>query len=135
ALAVIASACGDDPTPGTGLEPGETGPAPAAFVPPGPGRWSSVMEWPHIAIHMTVLPDGQVLTWGGGEPTARDHRTTATTWNPANGRHTPAPVLNIDIFCSGHAVMPDGRVFIAGGHIADSIGIPDTRIFDPATNR
>ncbi|MGC2742382.1 MAG: carboxypeptidase regulatory-like domain-containing protein [Candidatus Angelobacter sp.] len=38
------------------------------------------------------------------------------------------------LFCAGHTTLADGRVFIAGGHIADYTGYPHAVIFNPATN-
>jgi len=36
------------------------------------------------------------------------------------------------LFCSGHALMSDGRLVISGGHKADGEGLDITTIFDPA---
>ncbi|HLK53091.1 MAG TPA: carboxypeptidase regulatory-like domain-containing protein, partial [Candidatus Angelobacter sp.] len=38
------------------------------------------------------------------------------------------------LFCAGHTTLADGRVLIAGGHIADYVGYPNVVIYDPATN-
>jgi hypothetical protein len=37
------------------------------------------------------------------------------------------------LFCSGHALMADGRVMVSGGHKKDDRGLDVTNIFDPAT--
>jgi hypothetical protein len=42
----------------------------------------------------------------------------------------PSPSL---LFCAGHDWLPDGRLFVAGGHITDLHGLPNANIFDPAT--
>src|SRR5215831_20080873 len=35
-----------------------------AFASPSTtGQWSTVYSWPDVAIHMSVLPDGRVLTY------------------------------------------------------------------------
>src|SRR5205807_3850758 len=31
-------------------------------------------------------------------------------------------------------VLPDGRLLVAGGHIADGYGLPNTNVFDPTTH-
>jgi len=52
---------------------------------------------------------------------------------------TPQPTLNdgttnANLFCSGHAFLPDGRLLVAGGHLADSHGLNQATIYDPAAN-
>jgi len=42
-------------------------------------------------------------------------------WNPANGQFTEVPVANsTNIFCSAHALLPDGQVISVGGTDHDS---------------
>ena len=43
----------------------------------------------------------------------------------------PAPA---NLFCAGHALLPDGRVFLAGGHIDDGKGLPNLTIFSGVTD-
>ena len=40
----------------------------------------------------------------------------------------------INLFCSGHAFMPDGRLLFTGGHIAQNYGDSGTAIFDYRNN-
>ena len=52
---------------------------------------------------------------------------------------TPQPTLNdgttnANLFCSGHAFLPDGRLLVAGGHLADGHGLNQATIYDPAAN-
>lgn len=85
------------------------------------GRWSEVQAWPVVAVHLHLLPDGRVLAWGkSGNP---------QIWDPATGGFTsvPSPVW---VFCAGHAFLPDGRLLVTGGHIADGQGLPNATIFD-----
>jgi len=35
------------------------------------------------------------------------------------------------LFCAGHALMPDGRLMVSGGHLKDDRGIPTTYFFSP----
>jgi galactose oxidase len=99
-------------------------PAPAALVaaatPSESGQWSAMFSWPIVAVHMMLLPNGRVLSIG---------RTGAPqVWNPATGTFAsvPAPAR---LFCSGHALLSDGRVFLAGGHISDAHGLPNITLF------
>ena len=85
------------------------------------GKWSGVIPWPIVAVHLAVLPDGRVLSMGKtGVP---------QIWDPETGEFTAAP-SPAWLFCSGHAFLPDGRLLVIGGHIDDSKGLPDATIFD-----
>ncbi len=99
--------------------------APALAEASASGQWTAPFPWPIVAIHMILLPDGRVLSIGRtGKP---------TIWNPTTGVFTtvPAPA---NLFCSGHTLLADGRVFVAGGHITDNHGLPNTTLFDPVHN-
>ncbi len=50
---------------------------------------------------------------------------------PTANRPTLADGTPINIFCSGHTFLPDGRLLVAGGHIVDSNGINQVSIYDP----
>ena len=41
---------------------------------------------------------------------------------------------NANLFCSGHAFLPDGRLLVAGGHRIDRNGLNQATIYDPAAN-
>jgi len=101
----------------------QLGSPPPSVGPSTVGGWSPVMSWPVVAIHSHVLPNGKVLTWG------RIPQGAPAEWNPADGTFQAMP-LAANIFCSGHALLPDGRLLVTGGHIADNTGLPDTYIFD-----
>ena len=101
-------------------------PPPATAPEPGAsqGQWSAPIAWPVVAVHLHVLPDGRVLSWGRiGDP---------QIWDPATGAFTPAPSAT-DVFCAGHTFLADGRLLVAGGHISDDHGLPDANVFDPST--
>ena len=55
-------------------------------------------------------------------------------WNPATGTVTPSARLGFDPFCSAHTFLPDGRLFVAGGHIQNWVGLPDASIYNPTNN-
>ena len=84
------------------------------------GEWSQSFSWPIVAVHMLLLPNGRVLSIG--------RAGTPQVWNPATGAFTavPAPAW---LFCAGHTLLPDGRVFLAGGHINDNRGLPNITFF------
>jgi TM2 domain-containing membrane protein YozV len=94
------------------------------------GQWSAVLDWPLVAIHMNLLPDGKVLVWD-------DHTdgTGVGVFDPATLTVTTAPFTAANLFCAGHSLLPDGRVFVAGGHIDPHIGITAATIFNPQTRK
>jgi WD40 repeat protein len=88
------------------------------------GEWSGLIPSPVIQLHLHLLPDGRVLSWGlQGSP---------QLWDPASASFTAvaSPAL---LFCSGHTFLSDGRLLVAGGHITSDHGLPATTIFDPST--
>jgi hypothetical protein len=124
------------------------------------GQWGPVFSLPNVGIHAHVLPNGLVLMWGrrdspgqsldadppsplhlGASP-APPAQCTPFLWDPATGQATatPQPTLtgpagtNANLFCSGHAFLPDGRLLVAGGHLADSAGLNQTALYDPVSN-
>jgi hypothetical protein len=54
-------------------------------------------------------------------------------WDPAAGPPSTAREIMVDtmLFCAGHALMPDGRLMVSGGHLQDDRGIPTTYFFSP----
>lgn len=88
------------------------------------GEWSDDIDFPSRFVHMHVLPNGRILTWtlspGGSDPTVIDVDTMM--WDPSSNPSTLTDgtairhyVVHYDIFCSGHAFCPDGRLMVAGG--------------------
>jgi len=64
--------------------------------------------------------------------TENDHLLNAVAFEDAGFSRG----LNYNIYCSGHAMLADGRMFIAGGHdMARANGIKKTNIFDPESER
>ena len=115
--------------------------AAVAGAPQDVGEWGPVVDWPVVGVHVALLPNGKVLAYDsiGDHATetypVQDH-TRATVWDPATGTQTPVDVdTGFNIFCSGLAHLPDGRMFIAGGNKDQQLnGIVQTHIFDPVTN-
>ena len=90
------------------------------------GKWELPVTWTTdiVPIHMHLLWNGKILAWGRvGVP---------TVWDPSIGTFTPI-AADTNLFCAGHALMPDGRLLVSGGHLADDRGLEVTHIFDPAT--
>ena len=84
------------------------------------GEWTPPFDWPIVAVHMMLLPNGHILSMGRvGDP---------QIWDPASGAFTAAP-SPAWLFCAGHTLLSDGRVLVAGGHIADHLGLPNITYF------
>ena len=87
------------------------------------GKWSAPFAWPNVAVHLHLLRNGKVLSWGkAGIP---------YLWNPSTKAFTASPSPSW-IFCGGHAFLPDGRLLVNGGHLSDHHGIPDANVYDPS---
>jgi hypothetical protein len=93
------------------------------------GQWSSVANWPTRAVHATLLPDGRVFFVSYYAESLHPN-----IWDPVSNTFTATASSAYALFCAGHTTLADGRVFIAGGHIADYTGYPHAVIFNPATN-
>jgi len=108
------------------------------------GQWDPKFSLPNVAIHAHLLPNGKVLFWGRrDQPTdgLDEHFCTPQIWDPATRTTTPTPKptvadgrTTVNLFCSGHTFLPDGRLLVAGGHFADSKGIDQASIYDYRTN-
>jgi galactose oxidase len=82
------------------------------------GSWSAPFPLGGAAIHATLLHNDDVLIFQYVEGRPGIDRTSwIATWNWRTGLTTEAPFpYDRDIFCTGHNVLADGRVFLAGGH-------------------
>jgi hypothetical protein len=109
--------------------------AAAAFTAPAGveasvGRWDAPEFNPVIGLHVSQLLNGKYLLWGHtGEP---------QLWDAAGGftQVTDATCTNpqvCELFCAGHAFLPDGSLLVAGGHneaLGDDNGLTQASIFD-----
>jgi galactose oxidase len=116
-------------------------PSPKAAAPPADptvaGQWTAPFDLTLISIHAVMLHTGKVLLYSWPNNTVG---SDAVLYDPVSGSITSIPLnYQRDIFCSGMTVLPDGRVFIAGGHIyqgaiLNTEGVANTTLFDPASN-
>jgi galactose oxidase len=107
------------------------------------GRWDPVFNLPNVAIHTHVLPNGKVLFWGRrDQPTGamHEHECTPYVWDPRTRELVPTPQpkradgAKVNLFCSGHAFLPDGRLLVVGGHATDGDGLDQACVYDYRTN-
>jgi hypothetical protein len=120
---------------------GLTLPATARAAPVDVGAWSPVYDLPIVPIHLHLLPNGKVCISSDDDqeyPERGPGRVSVFVIDlPPGG--APGAVREIsnelvNLFCSGHAFMPDGRLFFTGGHIAQNFGTAGTTIFDFRTD-
>ena len=142
-LCLLFVICGSLLTPSGSA--GVSNPSAASPMQSGPevvGQWSSVITLPIVAIHMHMLPSGKVLVWqDDNHPnysvngTRLGGSTVAYIWDVGAGTTTQVNNTSVNVFCSGHAFLPDGRLLIAGGHAgSDGDGITDAFIFNSSNN-
>jgi|GEM_PF-3621498 len=123
----------------------------AAFVPlpaQNAGYYGPLLDqstgWPAqcLAVHAVHMPGGNVLLFGLREydpPGERLAFTRLYVRNSFTGQFLTEPYLDawkvsgVHLFCAGHAILPDGKVLIAGGTIGTDTGITDTFLFDPVS--
>jgi hypothetical protein len=135
-LAALA-ACGsgdkeeEAPPPGTGPE--------------AIGRFGEAFDWPIISMHLALLPDGRVMSFGTSTDGKQGAMLEYNVWDPAQGTG-PSSMLMLpnttltDISCAGQTLVPaTGELLIVGGdrtvegrrNYANS----DVNLFDAASNQ
>jgi len=104
------------------------------------GGWNSPKadNWPMNALHVALMPDGRVLSYGAGFNGATAY-FIYDVWDPAaglGGGHLTLPnTTQTDIFCSNAAIIPGtGDIVIAGGDTGDGtittqLGINRSTVF------
>jgi large repetitive protein len=86
------------------------------------GMWSSTKRWPLNGLHSTLLPNGQVLTYGtpandAGTQEGRTYDVWSPSYGFAPGSHqTSYNATRPDSFCSTATFLPDGRLMLSGGN-------------------
>jgi len=116
-----------------------------AIAPSIGGRWSDVYDWPLVAVHAALLPNGKVLAWDAtpddsdDDPHTTDNYTTRVTlWDPIANTHVPTNNdTDTDLFCAGSAHLWDGRILFAGGDggAAGANGpLANSNIYNPVSN-
>ena len=90
------------------------------------GQWGTTQPFPIISVHTCLMTDGKVIFWDySGNTRIWDPATTAITTPAQPGRNT---------FCSGNSFLPNGKLFVPGGHIQNNVGLPSASYYDPVAN-
>jgi hypothetical protein len=110
----------------------------AELYDPATGRFASTgsMHQPRSYFTATMLKDGRVLVAGGlsgGEYPYHRVEDTAEIYDPVTERFTQTSSMGFPRFKQGAALLPDGRVLIAGGsnEMGRQITYSSTELFDP----
>ena len=111
--------------------------APHAKTAAGQGQWqtlSSALPANLNPVHIALMNNGKVLivSGSGNDPSNQDLETGV--WDPTTDVLV-MQAIGWDMFCNNMSVLPDGRVFIAGGTaVYDPFyGEQRTAVFDPGT--
>ena len=91
------------------------------------GRWSSVPDLPFFPVHIHLLPTGKVMIWPG----FTDSGDNAHLWDPETTATTPLSQAGFDLYCSGHSLLRDGRLLVAGGKFGPSVGHRHAGVYNP----
>lgn len=101
---------------------------------PTRGMWSPVQPWPLNGLHVAVLPDGRVLSFGSGRDGSSQNGRYFDVWNPTAGftptsHQTTYRPEQQDSFCGAATYLPDGRLMITGGN-----GSVTSTLYTPSTD-
>ena len=103
--------------------------------PTSPWQWGAPMSQPRIEMNAVLLPNGKVLTLGGS---LNDEDAASASLNAdlfdANGTSMTSAGQNTfpRLYHSVAILLPDGRVWVAGGNPARGTYEPHMEIYSPA---
>jgi hypothetical protein len=90
------------------------------------GMWSPVMDWPLVAVHVALLPDGDIISYGTPTGVAEQEGRVFDLWSPLAERHRTLPnAQNVNSFCSAGILQPSGKLLVSGGN-----GPRESTLFD-----
>ncbi|HTH23396.1 MAG TPA: hypothetical protein VL854_14345, partial [Nitrososphaeraceae archaeon] len=115
------------------------------------GEWEPLKyRFQHLPVHVALLSTGKVLAFGGSgnDPKHLNNLYPAEIFEPDDIGKDNGKVYEIsnegiqgDIFCAGHAFLPDGKLLVAGGTykydgaifgpIPPFSGLEHSYLFDP----
>ena len=106
------------------------------------GAWSPVMAGAAVAIHVALLPGGNVIAWQDAGTNIRDQPDNTLAYRiltppdqlPGPSSWLPIPNNLVNLFCAGQTHLPDGKIFVVGGQAGGYyFGINSATIYDPWT--
>jgi Domain of unknown function (DUF1929) len=107
------------------------------------GSFGPVVSWPLIPLHIVLLPDGRLMSYGTDGLGNQTGQFIYDVWNPTVGTDTNAHLTlpnttGTDTFCSGQIVLPaSGAVLLTGGdktvNGVRNFSVNDVNLFDYST--
>lgn len=107
------------------------------------GMFGPVFNWPIIPIHVVLLPDGRILSYGSNQ-LGQQGGKHYTVWDPTVGEESDAMLTlkyrsETIIFCNTQLLLPgSGQVLLLGGNRMNELGqkvdASDVDVFDPLSN-
>lgn len=104
------------------------------------GSMGPVVDWPLIPIHVILLPDGRLLSYGTDAKGQQTGQFIYDVWDPKLGSaaasHLVLPnTTGTDIFCSAQVIVPSsGAVLLTGGdktvNGVRNYSVNDANLFD-----
>ncbi|KAI9366083.1 hypothetical protein DFJ73DRAFT_955869 [Zopfochytrium polystomum] len=100
------------------------------------GMFGPVVEWPVIPVHVLLLDNGHLLSFGSPVGVAAQGGLYYDNWNPFAGTglktsHSGTPTLKTyNSFCNNIVTLKDGQILMVGGNSDGKTSI-STAIFDP----
>jgi hypothetical protein len=108
------------------------------------GVFGAPVTWPLIGLHVVLLPDGRVMSYGSTAQGKAGGQGIYDIWDPGLGTGSAAHLVlpnttHADTFCSGQSVISaSGEVLVVGGTTTingeRNFSTDQTEIFDPQTN-
>lgn len=96
------------------------------------GSWTTLQRAPVFAVHGALLKTGKVILWSGHAELGTTYPLESAQYDLDTDTYTRSSFAdNEDLFCSGMASLPDGRIVAGGG--ADPGQVRSTHIFDPTS--
>lgn len=91
------------------------------------GAWGPVVDWPEIAIHASLTPDGRVITYGTTDTGVQSAQLNYSVWDPTLGVGPDAHLelansTGTDIFCGTQLLLTNGALQIYGGDVDNIAG-------------
>src|ERR1700730_1576302 len=129
--------------PNRAAAPGAAAPAAAPNGGGVGGFFGPAFPWPIIPLHVALLPDGRVLSYGTDQMGNQGAQMIYDLWDPTVGNgsnaHTVMPNnTTTDIFCSAVSLLASGNALIVGGDLTVSgvrnYSINKVEIFSPTQN-
>lgn len=103
------------------LPPGTVIPADARTM----GFWGPAATWPLVSVHMVLMPDGRVMSYGSKADGKQTAFFSVDLWDssgaPDTGHISIANGTGVDLFCNSQLLLPPASlssvpsVFMAGG--------------------